>query len=165
MSEAIKISGTLEVITIHGKNYLIKDAALHQIVNGWSSSQELDPTSTGFVPSNVIYTAIQEVRQDTVDALYLKVDKTAFNNLINNQLKQVAFTANYNDLVNVPNFGGARVENTTLIFTGSSSGQEEELLAVLALAVKLAEQGQSLGGIVVRTEPQQSAALLFPGNA
>ena len=41
----------------------------------------------------------------------------------------------------------------------------EQSANVLALAVKLAEQGQSLGGIVVRTEPQQSAALLFPGNA
>lgn len=142
---ALEIDQYLDVLLVNGIYYLLRDSELRDIVEGWSKTEVLDPTSDGFVPSKVIYNAIKEL-SDNTDNEFLrfdakKLDKEVYNNLVNIALKRIAFTASYNDLEDVPSFGGARVEDTTLVFTGESTGQEKELLEQLDLTAQVIGNG------------------------
>ena len=125
---AIQIDEEISVLLLNGVHYLIKDALLREQVEGWTKTETLDPTSDGFVPSHVIYEAIQEVYRNTDIKLDLKLNKSIYEGFLSVLTdKRIAFTASYKDLVDVPSFGGARVENTTLVFTGESTGQEKSM--------------------------------------
>lgn len=115
--------GTLDLIQIHGKYYLLADKELRKQIDGWSSSDGLDPSSPNYDPNGFVSASV------ILANLALKLDKSVYDQLYSILWdKKIALTASYNDLVDVPSFGGAKVENHTLIFTGSSSGQEAYLL-------------------------------------
>ena len=126
--------GTLDLIQVHGKYYLLADKELRKRVEDWSSSGGLDPSSSdydpnGFVSASAILAKISTEKNDINGQLALKLDKSIYDQLYSILYeKRIALTASYNDLVDIPSFGGARVDNHTLIFTGSSSGQEAYLL-------------------------------------
>lgn len=91
----------------------------------YKKNEEYNPD--GFVSASTIL-----AKFNILDAS--KLDKSTYETLLATlQEKRIAFTASYNDLVDVPSFGGARVSGTTLIFSGSSSGQEAYLLEQLDL--------------------------------
>lgn len=114
--------GTLDLIQVHGNYYLLADKELRKQVEGWSSSGSLDPTSEDYDPNGFVSASA------IIEALAFKLDKTTYETLYSIlHEKQIAFTASYNDLVDVPSFGGAIVDGTTLVFSGSSSGQEDYL--------------------------------------
>ena len=142
---SIKIEKEIDVLLLNGIYYAIKDAVVRAQIEGWSKIETLDPTSEAFVPSKTIYAAIKEL-SDNTDNEFLrfdakKLDKEVYNNLVNIALKRIAFTASYNDLEDVPSFGGARVEDTALVFTGESTGQEKELLEQLDLTAQVIGNG------------------------
>lgn len=124
----------LDVIFVNGKWYLLADKDLRDQVASWSASGSLDPADPdynpdGFVSASAILGKFAEEHNFTVIELDKKVDKTTYDQLYAILLdKRIALTASYNDLVDVPSFGGARVESHTLVFTGQSSGQEAYLL-------------------------------------
>lgn len=94
--------------------------------------------SDGFVSASTILAKFAEEHNFTVEQVQIlntaKLDRSVYEQLYSILWeKQIALTASYNDLVDVPSFGGARVENHTLIFTGESSGQEAYLLEQLDL--------------------------------
>ena len=113
----------LDIIMVNGKWYLLADTDLRKLVSGWSASDSLDPSNPNYNPNGFVSAS------EIVLKLNEKIDAGIYNQLYSLLLdKRIAMTASYNDLVDVPSFGGARVDNHTLIFTGSSSGQEAYLL-------------------------------------
>ena len=133
----------LDIIFVNGKYYLIADRELRAQVEDWSASGSLDPEDPdynpdGFVSASTILAKFADEHGFTVDQITIlnasKLDKSTYETLLATlQEKRIAFTASYNDLVDVPSFGGARVSGNTLIFSGSSSGQEAYLLEQLDL--------------------------------
>ena len=140
---ALEIDQYLDVLLVNGIYYLLRDSELRDQVEGWSKIETLDPTSDAFVPSHVIYEAIQEVYHNTNIKLDLKLNKAIYESFLSVLTdKRIAFTASYKDLVDVPSFGGARVEDTTLVFTGESTGQEKYLLEQLDLTADVIGTGE-----------------------
>lgn len=131
--------GTLNLIQVNGNYYLLADRELRAQVESWSASGSLDPEDPdynpdGFVSAAGILAKFVESKTYVDGKLALKLDKSIYEALLATlQEKRISFTASYNDLVDVPSFGGARVSGTTLIFSGSSSGQEAYLLEQLDL--------------------------------
>lgn len=126
----------LDIIFVNGKYYLIADRTLRQQVENWSASGSLDPDDPDYNPDGFVSASA------ILEKLALKLDKTVYDQLYSTLYeKKIALTASYNDLVDVPSFGGARVENHTLIFTGSSSGQEAYLLEQLDLTAEVIGTG------------------------
>ena len=104
----------------------------------YKKNEEYNPD--GFVSASTILAKFAEEHNFTVEQVQIlntsKLDRSVYEQLYSILWdKQIALTASYNDLVDVPSFGGARVENHTLIFTGESSGQEAYLLEQLDLTV------------------------------
>lgn len=102
----------------------------------YKKNEEYNPD--GFVSASTILSKFAEEHDFTVEQVQIlnaaKLDRSVYEQLYSILWeKQIALTASYNDLVDVPSFGGARVENHTLIFTGESSGQEAYLLEQLDL--------------------------------
>lgn len=148
MADPIHIEDSpLDIIFVNGKYYLIADRTLRQQVESWSASGSLNPDDPdynpdGFVSASAILGKIAEEHGFTLEQLALKLDKSVYDELYSILYeKKIALTASYNDLVDVPSFGGARVENHTLIFTGSSSGQEAYLLEQLDLTAEVIGTG------------------------
>lgn len=123
-----------------GNNYIL----LTEMPSDWAQNytsyykknEEYNPD--GFVSASTILSKFAEEHNFTVEQVQIlntaKLDKSVYDQLYSILWeKQIALTASYNDLVDVPSFGGARVENHTLIFTGESSGQEAYLLEQLDL--------------------------------
>lgn len=148
MADPIHIEDSpLDIIFVNGKYYLIADRTLRQQVESWSASGSLNPDDPdynpdGFVSASAILGKIADEHGFTLEQLALKLDKSVYDQLYSILYeKRIAFTASYNDLVDVPSFGGARVNNHTLIFTGSSSGQEAYLLEQLDLTAEVIGTG------------------------
>lgn len=123
-----------------GNNYIL----LTEMPSDWAQNytsyfkknEEYNPD--GFVSASTILAKFAEEHNFTVEQVQIlnaaKLDRSVYEQLYSILWdKQIALTASYNDLVDVPSFGGARVENHTLIFTGESSGQEAYLLEQLDL--------------------------------
>lgn len=135
--------GSINVVMVNGNYYWVADKQLRDQVENWSASGSLDPDDPdynpdGFVSASTILAKFAEEHNFTVDQITIldtsKLDKSTYETLLATlQEKRIAFTASYNDLVDVPSFGGARVSGNTLIFSGSSSGQEAYLLEQLDL--------------------------------
>ena len=130
--------GTLNLIQVDGNYYWIADQKLRDQVESWSASGSLNPEDPdynpdGFVSASTILAKFTDEHNFTVNQVTIldasKLNKSIYETLLATlQEKRISFTASYNDLVDVPSFGGARVENHTLVFTGQSSGQEAYLL-------------------------------------
>lgn len=100
----------------------------------------------GFVSTSTILSEFAKEHNFTVEQVQIinnsKLDSSVYDQLYSILLsKRVALTASYNDLVDVPSFGGARVNNHTLIFTGESGGQEDYLLEQLDLTAGIIGTG------------------------
>src|SRR5574344_1305835 len=110
----------------------------------YKKNEEYNPD--GFVSASTILSKFAEEHGFTVGQVQIlnaaKLDRSVYEQLYSTLLdKQIALTASYNDLVDVPSFGGAIVENHTLIFTGESSGQEAYLLEQLDLTAGVVGTG------------------------